>query len=232
MPALQDMTNEWLRETAAAEEESFQTKKVIKERCFFAEQMNEKLREEIKLLNSGHERTCTLHSIALEEALNFRKNYDKNQCIRETADNAKISTLTTQLDKINQLHEMKKNENKDLVCAIVTQLEIFQSTIKRIKNDACDLRSNVKQLETKLSIIKTKWTKTEKSFSDTLKSICSENKITFQKLKRIFHDLKSVTDASNVRAEEEIVKSMYLARENTTMKFELFEFRREAEIGY
>lgn len=226
------MTNEWLRETAAAEEESFQTKKITTERCYFAEQMNEKLREEIKLLNLEHERTCTLNSIAMEEASKFQKNHDESQSIKEIADNAKIISLTTQLDKMSQLYEMKKNENKDLVCDIVTQLELFQSTIKLIKNDACDLRSNIKQLETKLSIIKTKCTKNKKSFSDTLTSISNENKITFQKLKKIFHNLKSVTNASILRAEEEIVKSMYLTRENTNMKLELFEFRRKAEIGY
>jgi hypothetical protein len=226
------MTNEWLRERAAAEEESIQTKNIITERCSFAEHMNEKLREEIKLLNSEHERTCTLNSIAMEEALKFQKNHDENQCIKEIADNAKMISLTTQLDKINQLHEMKKKENKDLVCAIVTQLELFQSTIKLIKNDACDLRSTIKHLETKLSIIKTKCTKNNKSFSDTLTSISNENKTIFQKLKKMFDDLKSVTNASNLRAEEEIIKSMYLTRENTNMKLELFEFRRKAEKGY
>ena len=226
------MTNEWLRETAAAEEESFQIKNIITERCFFAEQMNEKLREEIKLLNSEHERTCTLNSIALEDAVKCQKNNDENQSIREVADSAKIISLTTQLDKINQLFEVKKNENKDLVCTFVTQLELLQSTIILIKNDACDLRSNIKQLETKLSIIKTRCAKNKKSFSDTLTSISNENEITFQKLKKMFHDLKSATNASNSRAEEEIIKSMYLTRENTNMKLELFEFRRKAGIGY
>ena len=105
----------------------------------------------------------------------------------------------------------------------------FYAINEQICNKVAKTPKMLKQLETKLSIIKTKCTNKKKSLSDTLTLICRENKITFQKLKKMFYDLKSVTDASNVRAEVEIVKSMYLARENTTMKLELFEFRRKGE---
>ena len=226
------MTNEWLREAASVAEDSYQSANMITERCLFAEQMNEKLRKELKNLEAEHLGTCTTNSMVLENALRLQKTHEENQCIRQIADDAKINSLTIQLDKVDKLHNVKKNENRDLVCDIVTQLEGYQSTIKLLKTDSLNLRSSIKLLETKLSVTRARCMKNKKSFTDALSAISNENKITFVKLKKMFYDLKSATDASNLRAEEEIVRAMYLARENTNMKLELFEFRRNSETNY
>ena len=182
----QNITNEWLKEAALVAEDSFLTNNVINDRCSFLEKMNGKLREETELLKAEHKETCATNSITFENALSSQKIHIQNYCVKQIADNEKINLLTIQLDKINELHNLKKNENNDLVCAFVTQLEVYQSTIQLIKNDSWNLRSNIKQLETKLLVIQTKIIKNKKSFSETLTVICNENKTTFIKLKKIF----------------------------------------------
>ena len=225
------MTKEWLSEAALLAADHYESANIITEKCFYEEQMNEKLRDEIIFLEAKNKEICSLNLIELEKVLKLQKINDENNCEKERANNVKINSLTTQLDKINQLYEMKINENKDVECTIITQLELYQSTIKVIKNDSLNLRSNIKQLETKLSIITTKCIKNKKSFLDALSSIKNENNTTFLKLKKIIENSNDVMNASKLRAEEEIIKSMYLTRENMNMKLELFEYRRKEEMN-
>ena len=225
------MTDEWLREAALLAADHYESANIITEKCFYAEQMNEKLKDEINLLEAKHKEICTLNLIELENALNLQKSSDENNCEKEIANNVNIITLTTQLDKINQLYEIKKNEIKDLGYTFITQLELYQSTIKVIKNDSLNFRLNIKQLETKLSIITTKCIKNKKTFFDAISAIKNENNTTFMKLKKIIDNLNDVAETSMLRAEEEIVKAMYLTRENTNMKLILFEYRRKEETN-
>ena len=141
------MTDEWLREAALLAADHYESANIISEKCSYAEQMNEKLKDEIIFLEAKNKEICTSNFIELENALKLQKINDENNCEKEKANNVKINTLTTQLDKINQLYEIKKNETKDLGNTFITQLELYQSTIKVIKDDSLNLKSNIKKLE-------------------------------------------------------------------------------------
>lgn len=225
------MTDEWLREAALLAADHYESANIISEKCSYAEQMNEKLKDEIIFLEAKNKEICTSNFIELENALKLQKINDENNCEKEKANNVKINTLTTQLDKINQLYEIKKNETKDLGNTFITQLELYQSTIKVIKDDSLNLKSNIKKLETKLSIITTKCINNKKSFFDAISAIKNENNATFIKFKKTIDNLNHTAETSKLRAEEEIIKAMYLTRENTNMKLELFEYRRKEEIN-
>ena len=116
------MTKEWLREAALLAADHYESANMITEKCFYAAQINEKLKDEIIFLEAKNKEICSLNFIELEKALKLQKINDENNCEKERANNVKINILTTQLDTINQLYEMKKNENNDLSCTFITQL--------------------------------------------------------------------------------------------------------------
>lgn len=133
---------------------------------------------------------------------------------------AKLSLKITEFNSVI----IQNRENADI---FVAQLERFQECIKIMKEDAWNLRSKIKQQDGQLSQLRSKFLNNSRMLTDCFRELESDQKAAFHCLIKRILVLQSTLRTADQRVQEESARAIYLTREITNLKLELFELRRK-----
>ena len=222
----QDITTKLLGEAQRGAAEENRAKNELIERCLAAEKTCAKLSHELQQAQQECERVTKSSDVrdrcATEMGTSNKEMHVKVE--KETA--ARLGSLSLQLSEARSSMAHRTAEHRANVDSFINQLSSYQGVIKEIKDDSWNLRSKVLSLESHLSRMESKKSKNRKALSGTLINLDIEQKAVFRSLGNENKSLSSDLSAAEQRAAEESSRCMYLTREISNLKLELFEARR------
>ena len=222
----QDMTKRLLGEAQRGAAEEKRSRNEMVERCLAAEQSCAKLSQELVLAHQECERVTRSSDVkdryATETGISNRELHVKVE--KESA--ARVGSLSLQLQEAHSSMAHRTAEHRANVDSFISQLSSYQVVIKEIKDDSWNLRSKILSLESHLSRMESKKAKNRKALSGSLIDLDAEQKAVFRTLGKKNKSLSSDLSAAEQRAAEESSRCMYLTREISNLKLELFEARR------
>jgi hypothetical protein len=174
-------------------------------------------------VRTEYERVCKANAMKDRYAMEI-SNATKEIHQRIEKDNiAKSAELSLKITEYNSVI-IENRENADV---FVTQLERYQDCIKILKEDAWNLRSKIKQQESQVSQLRSKFLKNSRLLIDCLRELEADQKNAFHCLIKRFLVLQSTLLTADQKVQDEAARAMYLTREITNLKLELFETRRK-----
>jgi hypothetical protein len=173
-------------------------------------------------VRAEYERVCKANAMKDRYTMEI-SNASKEIHQRIEKDNiAKSAELSLKITEFNSVI-IENRENADV---FVVQLERYQDCIKIMKEDAWNLRSKIKQQDGQISQLRSKFLINSRLLTDCLRDLEADQKAALHCLVKRYLVLQSTHSTALQRAQDESARAMYLTREVTNLKLELFESRR------
>lgn len=219
----QDMAKDQIKEAQIAANDANRHRIEMSERCRHAEEKRDTLSRELEAVCAEYDRVCTATAMKERYAIEISNATKDNQLQIEKDSAAKSAALSLKITELNSVI-LENRGNADI---FVSQLETYQESIKSMKDDAWNLRSKIKQQDSQISQLRSRFLSNNRLLKDCLHELECDQKAAFHCLIKRFLVLQSTLSTADQRAQDETARAMYLNREVTNLKLELFESRRK-----